>query len=228
MSYRVKSLKGQADIISAVIIISIAIGLVATAYTWGIPLIQKRQDAALSDRVFSYFNQNNENSVAKKIQSIANNGGEDTFTSDVNGFWILNPCTDAGISGCSTNYNFENNSLEFAFFSLVSQYGLDQGWITLSSTDPCPSPPASVGQDPYVVCVRSDTYATGYNVTFKVQFRELDDSANTRGFKIVLLPQISNLQSSSTKSIRISKGNQYSTVVNGKTLIITEVKILLG
>ena len=223
-------LKGQSDVISAVLILVIAIGLVGTAYVWGIPLIQKRQDSAYSDRVDSYFDQSGM-SIVGKISTIAANGGEDTFTSDVSGIWTLNPCVDAVDTSCAQQpyYNFENNSLEFSFFSTVSQYGVGQGWITLSSTDPCPSPSANVGQNPYVVCVRSDTNGNGYNVTFKVQFRELDTSDDTQGFKIVLIPTIPNLNTSTANSIKISRGNVFSTIdSSGKTLIVTEVNILLG
>lgn len=230
MNHPGKFLKGQSEVISSVLILVIAIGLVGTAYVWGIPLIQKRQDSAFSDRVNSYFSQGG-TSIVGKISTIAANGGADTFTSDVGGIWTLNPCVDAVDSGCvqSPYYNFENNSLEFSFFSLVSEYGVGQGWITLSSTDPCPSPSANVGQNAYVACVRSDQYGNGYNVTFKIQFRELDTSDNSQGFKIVLIPKIPNLNTSTANSIQISRGNVFSTIdSSGKTLIVTEVNILLG
>lgn len=216
--------KGQTDIISAVIIIIIAIGLVGTAYTWGLPLIQKRQDEAVVNRVENSFSQDNANSITKKVESSARNGGEDTFSIDADGIWILNPCTNIGT--CGSN-NDESNSLSFTVFSRVSTKAANQGWITLSSTDSCPPQVGNIGQNTYVVCSRADSYANGYNVTYKVQFRELD-SDPTNGFKIILLPQISNLLSSTSKSLRISRGNVYTTSVNGKTLIITEVKILLG
>jgi len=220
--------KGQADIVSAVIIIVIAIGLVGTAYTWGLPLIQKRQDSALVDRTFSYFNEDNVNSLVKKIESIARNGGEETLAVDVNGIWVLHPCNDAGVSGCVSGYDFENNSLHFSFFSRVSNTGANEGWIALSGAESCPAGTATLGSDPYIACVRADSVAGGYNITYRVQFRELDESAQ-RGFKIELFPTLSGLTTSTSKSLRISRGNVYSQDVgSGKTLIITEVKILLG
>lgn len=224
--------KGQQDIISAVIIIIIAISLVATAYTWGIPLIQKRQDSALVGRTFSYFDQNNLNSVTSEILSVAQNGGDQTFTSNVNGAWILYPCTDTdnsgnALAGCSSTNNPENDSLVFAIFSTVSNYAYDVGWITMSSSDSCPPPIGITGQNPYVVCVRADTYGSGYNITYKAQFRELDSGA-TDGFKILLQPQIPSIITSTGNTVRFSRGNVYSTTVNGKTLNIIEVKVLLG
>jgi hypothetical protein len=230
-----KGQKGQSDIISAVIIIVIAIGLVATAYTWGLPLIQKRQDSALANRAFNYFNEDNMNSLVKKIESIARNSGEDTFSIDVNGIWTLYPCRDAdiGVRGCMSGYDIENNSIHFSLYSRVSNIGINQGWITLSSTEACPAGKTIIGSDPYVVCARADSYAGGYNITYRVQFRELEESPQegmnlTRGFKIVLIPAI-NLTRSTGNLVRITRGDVYSQDVGGnKTLIITEVKILLG
>lgn len=227
-----KDKKGQSEIISSVIIIVIAIGLVGTAYTWGMPLIQKRQDSALIDRTFNYFNDISSNSLAKKIEFVASNGGEDTFSLDVNGLWILYPCRDAdiGVGGCMSGYDFENNSIQFSLYSRVSNIAVNQGWITLSSQEACPAGNAALGSKPYVVCVRADSFGGGYNITYRVQFRELEESASAqRGFKFELMPAISALTTSTGKSLRITRGNVYSQDVGGgKTLIITEVKILLG
>ena len=226
--------KGQQDIISAVIIIVIAISLVATAYTWGIPLIQKRQDSALVARTFSYFDQNNLNSITGEILSVAQNGGDQTFTSNVNGAWVLSPCADTDNGGpidssgaCNTNYSPENNSLSFSISSTVSDYAYNVGWITMSSSDTCPPPIGTTGQNPFVVCVRADTYGSGYNITYKVQLRELD-SNSVSGFKILLEPQIPSILTSSGTTVRFSRGNVYSTTISGKTLNIVEVKVLLG
>jgi len=224
--------KGQQDIISAVIIIVIAIALVATAYTWGIPLIQKRQDSAVVDRTFSYFDQNNINSITSKIVAVATNGGDQTFTGNVKGGWILSPCVDTDgsgspLAGCVSTYTPENNSLSFAIYSTVSNYAYDVGWITISSSDKCPPSAGITGQNPYVVCVRADRYSSGYNITYKVQFRELDSDA-TQGFKILLQPQISSIVLSSGNTVRFTRGNVYSVDVGGKTLNIVEVKVLLG
>ena len=97
----------------------------------------------------------------------------------------------------------------------------------MSSSDSCPPPIGTTGQNPYVVCVRADTYGTGYNITYKVQFRELD-SDSTQGFKILLQPQIPNIVLSTGNSIRFTRGNAYTATIGEKTLNIIEVKVLLG
>lgn len=210
-------LKAQSDIISAVIIILIAVGLVGTAYTWGIPLIQKQQDTAVVQRVANYFSTSNANSLPKKIVSVATNGGEDTFTIDVNGLWQLVP------SGSVTQ---DNNSISFTFFSKVSNVAASQGWVTLNGV-PCPPSTGNVGDDPYAICARADPLSNGFNVTYRVQFRPLCSSTQcTQGYEIYLLQPSAG--TSTAQSFRMQKGNSYTSTVSGQTLSITEVKILLG
>ena len=208
-------LKGQSDIISIVLIIIIAIGLVSTAYTWGIPLIQKQQDTSLVQRVASYFSNDNVNSVQKKIVYVATNGGEESFTEDTSGFWNL-------ASNSSTS--IFNNSLSFTVFSRVSNVAVGS-WTSLNGV-PCPASSGTVGEDPYALCARADPLGNGFNVTYLVQFRPL--YSNAQGYEIFLLQHPSGLSSSVSKVLRIQKGNSYATTINGQNLIIIEAKILLG
>jgi hypothetical protein len=204
--------KAQVDIVSAIIIIIIAIGLVSSAYLWGLPLIQKRQDAALVERVSNYFSQKNENSLPNKIERIANTGGEDTFTLDVNGLWVLDP---------------SENSISFTFFSRVSNIG-SAAWVSLTTAASCPPSVGTLGIDkPSVVCARADTLADGYNITYKIWFRQLDESGGARGYKIKLVQHPTSPLTSTGKSVRIFRGD-ISTVPGVQTLIITEIKILFG
>jgi hypothetical protein len=204
-------LKGQSDIISAIIIIIIAIGLVGTAYTWGLPLIQKQQDTAMVERVSNYFSNDNVNSIQKKVISVATNGGEETFTEDVSGFWQLVP---------NGTFSVNNNSLSFTFFSRVSNIATGQ-WVPLNGVS-CPAVSGSVGEDPYSVCARADSLSNGYNITYKVQFRALQ--GNNQGYEIYLIQHPSGLLTSTARLLRIGKGQSYTS----GNLIITEVKILLG
>ncbi|HKZ45495.1 MAG TPA: hypothetical protein VJ343_02210 [archaeon] len=220
-------MKAQSDIISSVIIIIIAISLVSTAYMWGMPLIQKRQDTALSDRVGKFFDPNNYNSIIKKIEYIAKNGGEDTFNLDVDGLWTLFSCPSAdGISECScdvltTGCNTENNSVQFSFFSRVTNIAYDQGWVSLSATNT--GGIGTVGIDnTFVVWAKAVKSGEGFQITYKIWFRELDESP-TKGYKIDLVSP-SGKSISSGKAIRISnEGTKYISV--GKELIITKIKL---
>lgn len=226
------SMKAQADVISAVIIIIIAITLVSAAYMWGIPLIRKRQDTALVERAYKAFDRNNFNSLVRKIEYIYKNGGEDTFTLDINGVWTLYPCPSIEGGGCTCDStspcNAINNSLRFTFFSsTMSNIAVGKGWVPLSS--PNIDPIGTVGvDDPSVVLARADKYGDGFNITYEIWFRELDESP-TKGYKIGLVdpnPGGPVVKSSSGKSLRISRG-AIRQISDGKILIITEMKIFL-
>jgi hypothetical protein len=212
-------LKGQTDILSAIIIIIIAIGLVGTAYTWGIPLIQKQQDTSLVERVEGYFRWDNENSIEKKIVSVATNGGEASFSEDVSGLWELVP---------NSSISVDNNSLSFNFFARVSNIAplpKDQ-WVSLNGV-PCPAVSGFIGDDAYALCARADSVPNGFNIMYKVQFRPLQSSS--QWYEIVLLQHPSGLLNSTSKMLRIQRGDSYTTTApTGQNLIITEVKILLG
>jgi len=223
-------MKAQADVISAVIIIILAITLVSAAYMWGMPLIRKRQDTALVERSENSFDRNNFNSLVRKIEYIYKNGGEDTFTLDIDGLWVLYPCTD-NIDGCSNNpctaadCATENNSIQFTFFSsTTSNIAVGEGWIPLSS--PNTDPIGTVGvDDSSVVFARADKYGEGFNIRYKTWFRELDESP-TKGYKIDLISP-TGIMSSTGKSLRISRGAMRQDVSDGKILIIAEMKIFL-
>jgi len=228
-------MKAQADIISSVIIIIIAITLVSTAYMWGMPLIRKRQDTALVERAYKFFDRNNFNSIVKKIEYIAKNGGEDTFSIDINGVWTFYPCPATDGGGCSCDSSIPgletcvsgNNSIQFSFFSKVSNIAVDEGWVSLSTANT--NTVGTVGvDDASVVWARSDRAGDGFNITYKVWFRELDESP-TKGYKINLIAPSAippEIKASTGKSIRISHvGTRI--LSDGKTLIITEIKIFL-
>jgi hypothetical protein len=209
--------KAQSDAISAVIIVLVAMGLVGTVYTWGMPLIEKQQGNAIADRIYSYFDRNNANSIPRMIEDVANNGGEKTFYSNVDGLWVLNEYGAAGEA---------NNSLQFSVRTKVSNIGIGIGWVSLSGEYSCPPVIGILGTDKAgIVCARADSVENGYEMVYRLWFRELDEG--TSGYRIELERHASGPLASSGKSIRISRGSVQTTAVSGKTLIITEVKILL-
>lgn len=207
--------KAQVEIISVVIIIIIAMGLVSSVYMWGLPLIQKQQDAALAERVSNYFSQRNEQiSLPGKIEYVANNGGEETFSLDVNGLWALDPTED---------------SISFTFFSRASNIGKSD-WISLTSGAGYPPPSSgTIGIDkPSAVYAKADTLGSGYNITYKIWYRQLNESSGIRGYKINLASYQPGLLTSTGKSARISLGNITTINTGSQTLIITEIKVLFG
>lgn len=183
--------KGQADILSMSIILAISISLFSVAYIWGVPLIQKYQSRATVTRVSSYFDQNNANSLPSEIEYVANNGGEKTFISAVDGLWQINE---------------DDDSIAFSFFSKVTNIASgDWRALTYGTGTTCPPSYGLVGPDRVsVVCAKADAAGNGYNVTYKIWFRELNETTAS-GFKIDLIKQSGVTASTSTgKSIKIS------------------------
>ena len=216
-SRRLSSRKAQGDIISAIIIVVLTMLLVGTAYMWGVPLIEKQQSRSIVSRMYSYFDRNNANSLPSLIEDVANNGGERVFTSNVDGLWVLNEYSAVGE---------QNNSIQFMSNTKVSNIDIRVGWVPLTSGATCPPNIGIVGADvASVVCGTADTSGTGYSLTYRLWLRELDDASGTKGYKINLVSDMGP-DTSTGKAIRIRRGSVQTRSVSGKTLIITEVKIL--
>jgi len=207
--------KAQADIISAVLLIIMGLTLVGVAYTWGIPLIEKRADTSLVERTFKAFDAiTNEKSLPKIIEYVSNRGGEDIFSLDTKGIWHLYPATDT---------TPENNSIQFSFQAKVSNMAVDSGWIPLSSGSTGPAGIQGFDES-YVVFGRADTAPGGYNITYKVWLRSLNNTVSNKIYSLSLIQNTAGPLISSGKTVKISRGD-VRTEVN---LITTEIKILLG
>lgn len=226
-------MKAAVEIISALLIAVFAIALFATAYTYFLPIIEKNQDRALVERVDSLFDQSNTNSLPSKIEFVANNGGETRFDSSLRGIWQLFPCADTqadGVTyreGCG-NFGVQNNSIEFTITSNAAKYADGAGWISLSG-ESCPPPAGNLGTDKAsVVCVRVDQTPAGkFNVTYRVWFRPLNDATGRNTFKINLLQHPATSLQFTGQSVQASFNNRRTETVGDKTLITSEVKILL-
>jgi hypothetical protein len=214
--------KAQADMVSVIIIVAISLALASVAYFWGFPLIQKRQDTALVERVDGYFSQDNGNSLPIIIENVANSGGEKTFYANVKGLWILNDSSKGG------------NYIQFTFMAKASKFAVDSAYpISLTKGAQCSQPieNGTIGIDKAsIVCVQSNKFGDSINVTYKIFFRDLYEnaySAGGRGYRIELKADPSGFEMSKEKSIKISYTGVRQETVNEKTLIIKEIKILL-
>jgi hypothetical protein len=198
--------KAQADIISTVIIVILALSLTSTALLWGLPLIQKRQDSALVARMNNAFTQD----LPSRIVNIANNGGSTSFSLDVNGIWVLNTV---------------ENSITFTFFSKVSDKAI--GNWSGKDCDPIKGFTGKSGilgtDNSFVVCARADQTGSGYNITYKIGFRQL--MSDKQGYIIQLAPPSGGTSSSTSKTIMISRPS--GAISQNATLITTKIEILL-
>jgi len=204
--------KGQADIITAVLILILAISLFGIGYRYIKPMLEKRQDEAMVERVRNAFDPSNPSSLSSKIENVAKLGGEDTFTLDVNGFWELNESED---------------SISFKFNSKVTDIIASDKWIPLSGENCTPSI-GTVGSDKIsVVCAKAEKVGERYEITYKILYRELVDPITNRIYKIDLVKHEAGVLTSGGKTIKIVRGRELSSIRDSKTLISTEIKILL-
>lgn len=231
--------KGAVDIISAVLIVILGISLVGSALAWGLPLVQKKTDTALVDRVSVGFDQGSQNSLPSVIENVANTGGRSAFGMDVEGAWLLYPCAERNalgdyIQGCGDPsytdplYISQNNSIEFNFLSKVSNFATDGSWISLSSA-PCVDPPQGrLGLDKAsVVCAKATPKGGLFSITYKVWFRELVDDSGRNVYKINLMKDPASATTSTRGTVVATLADKRQISESGKNLIITDLNILL-
>ncbi len=228
-------MKAISEVISTLLIVVLGIGLFATAYTVGFPLIQKTQDRSVLDRVDNYFDINNLNSLPRRIDQLTKVEGDATFFSDVSGLWKLFPCADVDQNGkpregCEIpKTQSDANSIEFSFVSTVSKIITDGTWVPLSAASSCPPASGTLGADrSAVVCSQAlEKVGDRVEVKYRIWFREVVDPNGDR-FKINLVKHPASPPTSTANSVRISFVKRRAEIVNGKNLIVTEVQILLA
>ena len=213
-------MKGQSEIIASILIVLIAIGLLSVALNFGLPLIQKNQDRAIDDRTKALFDNSNINSIPSKIKLIANNGGQDTIKIDAEGVLTLNET---------------ENSISFNTLSRVASNA--QGIVSLTG-DSCQINPNTnkiesgiLGLDELgVICIETFTSSSDYyDITYKLYIRELEDVEKKNGFRIDLKKHTAGLESvgGNNNNIRLQFSKRNTTQINSKTLIITDITVLL-
>lgn len=206
-----KRAKAQGDIVSAVIILLMAISLVSVAYTWGVPLIEKQQSQSMLNRLNSYFDSTREISLPKKIERVANNGGEEIFSSEINGVWTL--------------YE-DDESIEFETFSKITEVAANDEWIGKDcKADGSPPDSGILGEDSSsVICRKAVTFANAYKLFYRIWYRDLVSSSTGKIFRIDIQMHPSSAASSTSNIVRVSQGQPSSS----PTLLTTPVRVILG
>lgn len=219
--------KAVSTIVAAVMIVTISLGLAGTAIIWGGPLIKKRQEASITERIYNQFLQSNQNSLPKIIEDVANNRGTMSFIVGADGAWILDPAED---------------SLEFTFVSKTSNVATNTptpisitpgAQCTGTTPSPLNSPvPATglLGQDSSsVVCISAASDAEFFTIKYKIWFRELNDNPTSpmQGFRIDLEQDPAGVARSTGKTVKITFEDSTDQDVGLKNLITKKIKILL-
>ena len=92
-------MKSQQEAISYILMVAILVIVVATAYIWASPMIQKNRDIAILNNAHEFMKNLNE-----KIKSIANSGGRESISIDFGVLTFENGIITFSIETLSTIY----------------------------------------------------------------------------------------------------------------------------
>jgi len=175
--------KSQSEIVALVSIAVLTISLISTAYFWGMPLIQKRQDSIKVDRLRDMFNIYNPNSLPYKIENLLITGSQQIFVSSIDGIWKL-----------------DENSITFQTSTKTTNVAPDIGWVSFydscDTNGNCNKNIGTLGTDkPFCICVNSTRAADFYLVSYKISLRNLTDNYNNYSYSFEFTTPSSNLKS---------------------------------
>jgi len=201
-------MKGQANIISILIIILIATAAIATVVPWTYNMVQKKKDLKSLDDVYNFFQ-----TLDATIRNIAQNGGEESLRLNVPGKLEVFPD--------STSSEF-NNSIIFMMESKVSLIA-EGDWIPLNT--PNMNKTATLGIDsPSVIFGRAEKSGDKINLRYRLWYRTLNDTSGHL-YKIILNTSNGNTISTTTGFMRVQRLGSMDVI--GKPLTITKINIIL-
>jgi hypothetical protein len=196
---------GQAQVVSVVIIIVIALGALALVLPWTYGMIQKKKDMKSLDDVYNFFQ-----TLDETIRNIAKNGGEESLSLKVPGKLTVYP--ELVVSPF-------NNSIVFSFSAKVSNIA-PGGWIPLNT--PNMNEIATLGVDTSsVILGRATQTDSEMYIQYKLWYRTLIDTTG-RGYKIVLSTTDNEEKSTTTGFLRIQRVGS-----GGTPLTITEINVIV-
>lgn len=188
--------KGQSQVVTAVLLGGILVVGISSAYTWGVPLLQKNQDVSnLQDTVSSLQD------LEEEIVAVSQRGGSSEVSINVrDGFFEVLPENDTIVYTGTTN----------------AAYVATGQWVPLNENDMNGVPEAGFGggygiqnQDrPGVLIARARQEGDEYQTTFKIVFRELQDLESNQGYKIDLVGDGNLEASGGTHNIVITQGEE--------------------
>lgn len=165
---------GQSQVVTAVLLGGILVVGVSSAYTWGVPLLEKNQDANKLEDTLSSFE-----SLSEEIESTSLQGDSSQVTFNVgDGILRIKP---------------ENNSIEYSITTRAA-YVSTEGWVSLNDNNmrgllegDYPERYGVQGQDtPGVIIARARDTSEGYRTTYKLKFREMRDVDRGESYQIDL------------------------------------------
>ncbi len=198
---------GQTQIVSAILIVGIALAALSAIVPWSLNMIQKRKDTKSVEDVYNFFLL-----LDSRIRNIAENGGEESLTLKVPGKLTVSPY------GLPSE---DNNTITFIFSSKVSNVAVGS-WIPLNT--PNDNQTAVLGTDPMGVIFGKATMGDNIlEIQHRLWYRELEDTISKRKFRIVINTTDNQRKETTTGFLRIQRvGSRTS-----QSLTITEINIIV-
>lgn len=209
--------KAQTQIISAVLITGIALGVVLVTYVWGVPLIQKSQT---TNQIVSA--ENLMVSLEKAISDVVQTGVQKSITLTLMG---------------GLEVSEEENSLNYVV--ITKGIGVStEDWIPLNDENMfgvsgtlAEESVGLVGTNKAgVIIARSSIEVDSYKTTFRLAYRELDDLDSYEGYLVQIKESGNNIGTAGQHQIVIKRGEieETGTSKTGGTLTVTPVMVTIA
>ena len=198
--------KGQSQMVSALMIVLISLGILGAVFPWASSVIQKKKDTRSVEDVYNFFQK-----LDSTIINIARNGGEESLEIKIPGKINVYPESYPDLT--------LNNSIVFEFQSKVSNVASSTNWIPLNT--PNSNTSATLGIDkPGVIFGKSILGDKNIIINYRLWFRELEDKATGNIYKISITTSDDIEKESTQGFFRIQRlsssqiGNLIKTQVN--------------
>jgi len=202
--------KAQTQIVSAILVVVIALFGLSAILPWSINMIQKRKDTKSVDDVYNFFVL-----LDSKIRNVAENGGEERLTLNVPGTLTINPYSDIESSS-------DSNSIIFTFTSKVSNIATGD-WIPLNTPDT--NSPGILGISPAgVIFGKANKEGNDLKIQYKLWYRSLKDSSTNKQFRISIKTPGGQTITTNNGMLKIQRLRSY---LHGESLTITEINIIV-
>ncbi|MDY6770905.1 MAG: hypothetical protein SV186_03025 [Candidatus Nanohaloarchaea archaeon] len=188
--------KGQSQVVTAVLLGGILIVGISSAYTWGVPLLQKNKDVNKLQNTVSTFKK-----LEQEIESVAQRGGTGQIRFKVGSGFL--------------RVSAENNTIIYTVTTNAAYVATGE-WVPLNENDLAGIAVAGRGEGygirnqdkPGVLIANADYQGDNYQTTFKLVFRELQSLSSNKGYIIDLVGSGNLEASGGTHQIIVQQGDE--------------------
>ncbi|VVB59201.1 Uncharacterised protein [uncultured archaeon] len=210
--------KGQAEIISALLIVGITVAAVSVAYMWGVPIIQKGQSTSQIQEAESAMND-----IEKAISDVEQNGGKKSVSLNLDG---------------SMEISEDDNAIKYSIASKKAGVARTE-WVPLNDdetfgvagTPQNQSIPIYGTDKEGLLIAKASALDSGYLIDYRLVYREVDDLETKEGRITTISAVGNNKASAGNVKLLISREPQVISSVPSKLggkLTLTKISIAIS